>query len=167
MKEVRLVNIADCGVGLRDTQDRFYNVPVKGQLRINTELLMGILDEPISKKMICEGLVKIEGLEEEMLRGVILTDEEYDYLLGDRIAPATESLAVETVVAEEEEEIEEETKELKPIVFYTWIKNDNEEKLREAMKDAANVKTLNNIVSKNDKYKTPLVEKILKEAKNK
>ena len=32
--EIRLLNVGDCGVGLRDTQGRFYNIPMNSQLRI-------------------------------------------------------------------------------------------------------------------------------------
>ena len=62
--ETRLVNAGDSGVGLRDTQNRIYNIPVNGQLRIGLENLKSILDNPVSKRMICSGLVKVDGVTE-------------------------------------------------------------------------------------------------------
>ena len=89
--EIRLINTGDSGVGLRDTQARTYNIPLKGQLRISLDNFRAILDDPTSKRMICKGLVEVEGVTEEMLYGSILTDEERDYILGSRIAPVEES----------------------------------------------------------------------------
>lgn len=160
VKEVRLVNIADCGVGLKDTYDKLYNLPVNGQLRITVESMRNILDEPVSKKMICEGLVKIEDVEEDMLVGTILDDEERNYILGDRIAPTVEAAPVKVV------EVKEEKKEIEivnSLVFYNWIKNNKEDKIREAIKNPVNYDTLCDIVEKSDKYETELVAKILKE----
>lgn len=158
--ELRLVNTGDSGVGLRDTNNRIYNVPLNGQLRVTLENFKGILDEPVSKKMICKGLVKVEGLTEEMLYGSILTEEEKDYLLGDRIAPVEESEGIKTVHIEEEKG---ETPIVKAITFYNWIKNDKEEKIREAIENPVNYDTLKDIIAKNDKYNTDVVKKILSE----
>ncbi len=60
--EIRLLNVGDCGVGLRDTQGRFYNIPMNSQLRISLDSFKNILDYPVSKKMICQGLIKVEGI---------------------------------------------------------------------------------------------------------
>lgn len=158
--EIRLINISDSGVGLRDSNGRIYNVPVKGQLRISLDSLKGILDEPVSKRMICRGLIKVEGLTEEMLYGSILTDEEVDYLLDKRIAPVEESAGIKEVHVEEEKA---ETPIVKAITFYNWIKNDKEEKIREAIQNPVNYDTLRDIVAKNDKYNTDVVQKILSE----
>ena len=158
--EIRLVNISDCGVGLKDTAGRFYNIPLNGQLRISLENFQMVLDEPVSKKMICKGLIKVEGITEEMLRGSILSEDERDYLLGGRIAPVEESEGIKKI------EIEEEKGEIpivKAITFYNWIKNDKEEKIREVIKNPVNYDTLKDIIAKNDRYKTEIVEKILGE----
>lgn len=48
--EIRLLNVGDCGVGLRDTQGRFYNIPMNSQLRISLDSFKNILDYPVSKK---------------------------------------------------------------------------------------------------------------------
>lgn len=156
--EVRLINTGDCGVGLRDTLGKFYNIPLNGQLRISLENFKNILDNPVSKRMICEGLVKAEGLTEEMLRGSILSEEEKDYLLGDRIAPVEEGLAIQKI------QIEEEKKEIpivKAITFYNWIKNDKKEKIAEAIKNPVNYDTLKEIIAKNDKYNTDIVKELI------
>ncbi len=158
--EIRLVNTGDSGVGLRDTQNRIYNVPINGQLRIGLENFKSILDNPVSKNMVCKGLVSVDGIKEEMLRGSILTDEERDYILGDRIAPAKEDSGVQTVEVEEEKG---ETPIVKAITFYNWIKNEKEDKIREALNNPVNYDTVRDIIAKNDKYKTELVEKLLKE----
>lgn len=156
--EIRLINTGDCGVGLRDTLGKFYNIPLNGQLRISLENFKNILDNPVSKRMICEGLVKAEGLTEEMLRGSILSEEEKDYLLGDRIAPVEEGLAIQKI------QIEEEKKEIpivKAITFYNWIKNDKKEKIAEAIKNPINYDTLKEIIAKNDKYNTDIVKELI------
>ena len=158
--EIRLINISDSGVGLRDTQGRIYNVPVNGQLRISLENLKSILDNPISKRMICKGLIKVDGITEEMLYGSILTDEERDYILGDRIAPVEESSGIHQIKIEEEKA---EVPIVKAITFYNWIKNEKEEKIREALKNPVNYDTLKDIIAKNEKYNTDLVKKLLSE----
>lgn len=158
--EIRLVNITDSGVGLKDTQGRIYNVPVNGQLRISLESLKSILDDPTSKRMICKGLIKIDGITEQMLFGSILTDEERDYILGDRIAPVQEDTGIHQIKIEEEKA---EVPIIKAITFYNWIKNEKEEKIREALKNPVNYDTLKDIIAKNDKYNTDLVQKLLSE----
>ncbi len=158
--EIRLINTGESGVGLRDTVGRVYNVPLNGQLRVNLENFTNILDNPVSKRMICKGLIKVDGATEDMLRGSILTDEERDYILGDRIAPTEESSGIHQI------KIQEEVKEVpivKALVFYNWIKNDKEEKIREAIKNPINYDTLKQIIEKNDKYNTDIVKKILSE----
>lgn len=160
--EIRLLNSSDSGVGLRDSQDRIYNVPRGGQLRIGLENFKSILDNPVSKRMICKGLVTVEGVTEELLRGSILTDEERDYLLGERIAPAEEdNNGIQTIEVETEEKAE--VPIVKAITFYNWIKNDKEEKIREALKNPVNYDTLKDIVAKNEKYNTDIVKKLLAE----
>lgn len=160
MKEIRLVNIADCGVGLKDTSDKLYNIPVGGQLRVSQEGLLSILDEPVSKKMICEGLIRVDGITENAIKGAILTDEEIDYILGERIAPAIENEPVKVVKAKEEVK---EPDIVKPVTFYSWIKYNKEDKIRAAIKNSVNYDTLCDIVAKSDKYETEMVAKILKE----
>lgn len=158
--EIRLVNTGDSGVGLRDTQGRIYNVPLKGQLRVSLDNFRSILDDPISKRMICKGLVEVDGVTEEMLYGSILTDEERDYILGSRIAPVEESSGIHQIKIEEEEK---EVPIIKAITFYNWIKNEKEDKIREALKNPVNYDTLKDIIAKNDRYNTDLVKKILSE----
>ena len=158
--EIRLLNVGDCGVGLRDTQGRFYNIPMNSQLRISLDSFKNILDYPVSKKMICQGLIKVEGITEEMLYGSILSDEERDYILGDRICEVEEDVGIHQI------HVEEETAEVpivKAITFYNWIKNDKEDKIREALKNPVNYDTIKEIVAKNDRYNTDLVKKILSE----
>lgn len=158
--EIRLVNTGDSGVGLRDTQGRIYNVPLKGQLRVSLDNFISILDDPTSKRMICKGLVEVDGVTEEMLYGSILTDEERDYILGSRIAPVEESSGIHQIKIEEEEK---EVPIIKAITFYNWIKNEKEDKIREALKNPVNYDTLKDIIAKNDRYNTDLVQKILSE----
>lgn len=158
--EIRLVNTGDSGVGLRDTQGRIYNVPLKGQLRVGLDNFISILDDPTSKRMICKGLVEVDGVTEEMLYGSILTDEERDYILGSRIAPVEESSGIHQIKIEEEEK---EVPIIKAITFYNWIKNEKEDKIREALKNPVNYDTLKDIIAKNDRYNTDLVKKILSE----
>lgn len=158
--EIRLVNTGDSGVGLRDTQGRIYNVPLKGQLRVSLDNFISILDDPTSKRMICKGLVEVDGVTEEMLYGSILTDEERDYILGSRIAPVEESSGIHQIKIEEEEK---EVPIIKAITFYNWIKNEKEDKIREALKNPVNYDTLKDIIGKNDRYNTDLVKKILSE----
>ena len=161
--EVRLVNIATSTVILRDTSNRIYRVPVKGQLRIGLDNLRSILDEPVSKRMICQGLIKVDGITEDMLRGCILTDEEIDYLLGDRIAAVEENKGISQVKIEEEKA---EVPIIKAITFYNWIKNEKEEKIREALENPVNYDTVKDIIAKNDKYNTDLVKKLLAEVED-
>lgn len=158
--EVRLINTGDCGVGLRDTEGRVYNVALNGQLRIGLENFKSILDNPVSKRMICKGMVKVAGITEEMLYGSILTEEEKDYILGDRIAPVEESVGIHQIEVKEEKA---ETPIVKAITFYNWIKNDKEAKIREAIQNPVNYDTLKDIVAKSDKYNTDTVKKILSE----
>lgn len=158
--EIRLVNTGDSGVGLRDTQGRIYNVPLKGQLRVSLDNFISILDDPTSKRMICKGLVEVDGVTEEMLYGSILTDEERDYILGSRIAPVEESSGIHQIKIEEEKK---EVPIIKAITFYNWIKNEKEDKIREALKNPVNYDTLKDIIAKNDRYNTDLVKKILSE----
>lgn len=158
--EIRLINSGDRGVGLKDSNGRVYSIPLKGQLRVSLDNFKSILDNPISRKMICKGLVKVEGLTEEMLYGSILTDEERDYLLGDRIAPVAESAGTHQIEIEEEKA---EVPIVKAIVIYNWIKNEKEEKLREAIQNPVNYDTLKDIVAKNERYNTEMVQKILSE----
>ena len=158
--EIRLVNTGDSGVGLRDTQGRIYNVPLKGQLRVSLDNFRSILDDPTSKRMICKGLIEVDGVTEEMLYGSILTDEERDYILGSRIAPVEESSGIHQIKVEEEEK---EVPIIKAITFYNWIKNEKEDKIREALKNPVNYDTLKDIIAKNDRYNTDLVKKILSE----
>lgn len=158
--EVRLINTGDCGVGLRDTEGRVYNVALNGQLRIGLENFKSILDNPVSKRMICKGMVKVAGVTEEMLYGSILTEEEKDYILGDRIAPVEESVGIHQIEIEEEKA---EVPIVKAITFYNWIKNDKEAKIREAIQNPVNYDTLKDIVAKSDKYNTDTVKKILSE----
>ena len=155
--EIRLVNTGDSGVGLRDTQGRIYNVPLKGQLRVSLDNFRSILDDPTSKRMICKGLVEVDGV---MLYGSILTDEERDYILGSRIAPVEESSGIHQIKVEEETAI---VPIVKAITFYNWIKNGKEEKIREAIKNPVNYDTLKEIIEKNDRYNTDLVKKLLSE----
>lgn len=158
--EIRLVNTGDSGVGLRDTQGRIYNVPLKGQLRVSLDNFISILDDPTSKRMICKGLVEVDGVTEEMLYGSILTDEERDYILGSRIAPVEESSGIHQIKIEEEKK---EVPIIKAITFYNWIKNEKEDKIREALKNPVNYDTLKDIIAKNDRYNTDLVKRILSE----
>ena len=158
--EIRLINTGDSGVGLRDTQARTYNIPLKGQLRISLDNFRAILDDPTSKRMICKGLVEVEGVTEEMLYGSILTDEERDYILGSRIAPVEESSGIHQIKVEKETAI---VPIVKAITFYNWIKNGKEEKIREAIKNPVNYDTLKEIIEKNDRYNTDLVKKLLSE----
>ena len=158
--EIRLINSGESGVGLRDTAGRVYNIPLNGQLRINLENFRNILDNPVSKRMICKGLVVVEGVTEEMLRGSILTDEERDYILGDRIAPVEESSGIHKIKIEEEPH---EVPIVKAITFYNWIKNDKEEKIKDAIKNPVNYDTLKQIIEKNDKYNTDTVKKLMSE----
>ena len=97
-----------------------------------------------------------------MLRGSILTDEEEDYLLGTRIAPAIEDSGIKHIEVEQEEEI---VPIIKAITFYNWIKNDKEEKLREVLKNPVNYDTLKDIIAKNERYNTDVVKKVLAEYK--
>ena len=152
--EIRLLNVGDCGVGLRDTQGRFYNIPMNSQLRISLDSFKNILDYPVSKKMICQGLIKVEGITEEMLYGSILSDEERDYILGNRICEVEEDAGIHQIA---------EVPIVKAITFYNWIKNDKEDKIREALKNPVNYDTIKEIVAKNDRYNTDLVKKILSE----
>lgn len=158
--EIRLINTGECGVGLKDTSGRIYNIPLNSQLRISLESFKSILDNPVSKRMICKGLIKAEGVTEEMLYGSILSDEERDYILGDRICAVEESTGIQQVHIEEEVA---EVPVVKAITFYNWIKNDKEDKIREAIKNPVNYDTLKEIVAKSDNYKTEIVEKILSE----
>lgn len=158
--EVRLINAGDCGVGLRDSNGRVYSIPLNGQLRIGLENFKSILDNPTSKRMICKGLIKVTGLTDEMLYGSILTEEERDYLLGDRIAPVEESSGIHQIKVEEEKH---ENPIVKAITIYNWIKNEKEDKLREAIQNPANYDTLKDIVAKNERYNTDMVKKILSE----
>lgn len=158
--EVRLINTGDCGVGLRDSSGRVYSIPLNGQLRIGLENFKSILDNPTSKRMICKGLIKVIGLTDEMLYGSILTEEERDYLLGDRIAPVEESSGIHQIKVEEEKH---EIPIVKAITIYNWIKNEKEDKLREAIQNPANYDTLKDIVAKNERYNTDMVKKILSE----
>ena len=160
--ELRLINVADSGIGLKDTAGRVYSVPMNGQLRVSLENFKAILDNPVSKKIICKGNIKVEGLSAEMLRGSILTDEEEDYLLGTRIAPAIEDSGIKHIEVEQEEEI---VPIIKAITFYNWIKNDKEEKLREVLKNPVNYDTLKDIIAKNERYNTDVVKKVLAEYK--
>ena len=57
--EIRLLNVGDCGVGLRDTQGRFYNIPMNSQLRISLDSIKNILDNPVKKKIICKLYLKM------------------------------------------------------------------------------------------------------------
>lgn len=159
--EIRLLNVGDSGVGLRDTQGRFYNIPMNSQLRISLDSFKNILDNPVSKKMICQGLIKVEGITEEMLYGSILSDEERDYILGARICEVEEDTGIHQVHVDEEETAE--VPIVKAITFYNWIKNDKEDKIREALKNPVNYDTLKEIIAKNDKYNTELVQKLLSE----
>ena len=159
--ETRLVNAGDSGVGLRDTQNRIYNIPVNGQLRIGLENLKSILDNPVSKRMICSGLVKVDGVTEEMLRGSILSDEERDYIVGDRIAPVEESSGIHAIKVDTEEKSE--IPIVKAITFYNWIKNEKEDKIREALKNPVNYDTVKEIIAKNERYNTDLIKKLLSE----
>ena len=158
--EIRLINSGDRGVGLKDSNGRVYSIPLKGQLRVSLDNFKSILDNPVSRRMICKGLVKVEGLTEEALYGSILTDEERDYLLGDRIAPVAESTGIHQIEIEEEKA---EVPIVKAIVIYNWIKNEKEEKLREAIQNPVNYDTLRDIVAKNERYNTEMVQKILSE----
>lgn len=161
--EIRLINVSTSGVILRDTSNRIYRVPVKGQLRIGLENLKAILDNPTSKRMICQGLIKVDGLTDVMLRGCILTDEEIDYLLGERIAAVEEDTGISQVKIEEEKA---EVPIVKAITFYNWIKNDKEEKIREALQNPVNYDTVKDIVAKNERYNTDLVKKLLAEVED-
>ena len=110
--------------------------------------------------MICQGLIKVDGITEEMLYGSILSDEERDYILGDRVCEVEEDTGIHQI------HVEEETAEVpivKAITFYNWIKNDKEDKIREALKNPVNYDTIKEIVAKNDRYNTDLVKKILSE----
>ncbi len=158
--EIRLLNTGDSGVGLRDTSGRIYNIPLKSQLRVSLDSFKSILDNPVSKRMICKGLIKVEGATEEMLYGSILSDEERDYILGDRICAVEESTGIQQVHVEEEKA---EVPIVKAITFYNWIKNDKEDKLREALKNPVNYDTVKEIIAKNDRYNTDLVKKLLSE----
>ena len=95
-----------------------------------------------------------------MLYGSILTDEERDYILGSRIAPVEESSGIHQIKIEEEEK---EVPIIKAITFYNWIKNEKEDKIREALKNPVNYDTLKDIIAKNDRYNTDLVKRILSE----
>lgn len=158
--EVRLINTGDCGVGLKDTQQRTYTIPLKGQLRISLDSFKSILDDPVSKRMICKGLVEVEGVTEEMLYGSILTEEERDYILGSRIAPVEESSGIHQIEIQEETDI---IPIVKAITFYNWIKNDKVEKIKEAIQNPVNYDTLREIVEKNERYNTDSVKKLLSE----
>ena len=158
--EIRLINTGECGVSLRDTSGRTYNVPLNGQLRISLESFKSILDNPVSKRMICKGMLKPEGITEEMLYGSILSDEERDYILGKRICEVEESKGVETIeLPEEEREVEV----VKAITFYNWIKNEKADKIKEAIKNPVNYDTLKDIIAKNDKYDTEFLKNIMGE----
>ena len=98
-----------------------------------------------------------------MLRGCILTDEEIDYLLGERIAAVEEDTGISQVKIEEEKT---EVPIVKAITFYNWIKNDKEEKIREALQNPVNYDTVKDIVAKNERYNTDLVKKLLAEVED-
>lgn len=157
--ELRLINVSTSNVVLRDTVGRIYKVPVKGQLRIGLENLKSILDNPVSKRMICQGLIKTQGVTEEMLMGSILTDDEIDYLLGDRIAAVEETNGIMTVKMEKENK---QIPIIKAITFYNWIKNEKKEKIEEAIENPVNYDTLKEIVTKNQRYNTDMVKDIMK-----
>ena len=100
---------------------------MNSQLRISLDSFKNILDYPVSKKMICQGLIKVDGITEEMLYGSILSDEERDYILGNRVCEVEEDAGIHQI------HVEEETAEVpivKAITFYNWIKNDKEDKIR-------------------------------------
>lgn len=187
-REIILINVANGGVGLKDTTGRTYSIPAGGRLRISEDSFKNILDYPASRIILfVKKYIKVQGATLDTFLDAGLTDEQIKIVLGDvkeDIAPVVEEAIVviektETVevtkpevVENESEEIKEETVteetkeeaiEVKAITYYNWIGNNKIDKIKESLANPNNIKTLKGIIKKNAKYNTEDVKKLLAE----
>lgn len=75
-RTIVLENVSSQSIGLKDTQNRRYSLPIGAKIRISEASLQDILDLPASRIIFREGLAKVSNVSSTALYNMGLTEDE-------------------------------------------------------------------------------------------